>query len=74
MFHILLAHPGDQTDSVLLLLLCLIADMYLVELLDQVVLHYVVLQGFVVGASAVWDFAVQSPRGWANDLCWSFAN
>ena len=64
----------NLTDSTLFLFLCPIADMYLVELLNEVMLHYVALQGFVVGVDAVWDFAVQSLQGWMNDLCWSFTN
>ncbi len=74
MFHVLLALPVNLTDSALFILLCPIADMYLVELLDEAMLHYVSLQGFVVDFDAMWDFAVQSPQGWMNNFCWSFFN
>ncbi len=57
-FHILFARPVNQTDSAFFFRVCPIAHMYLVELLGQAVPHYVALQGFIVGVTAVWDFAV----------------
>ncbi len=74
MFHVFLALPVNLTDSALFLLLCPIADMYFVELLDEAMLHYVALQGFVVGINAVWDFAVQSLQGSTNNFCWLFTD
>ncbi len=56
-FHILLAHLVNQVDPALFLLMHLIADMYLIQLFDQMVPHYVILQGFDVGVTTVWDFA-----------------
>ncbi len=39
MFHVLLALPVNLTDSALFIILCPIADMYLMELLDEATLH-----------------------------------
>jgi hypothetical protein len=44
------------------------------EPLDEAMLHYVALHGFVVDINAMWDIAVQSPQGWTNNFCWSFSD
>ncbi len=57
-FHILLAHLVNHADSALFLLMGPISGMYLIKLVDQVMPHYIILQGFGIGSAAVWDFAV----------------
>jgi hypothetical protein len=57
-FHILLARLVNHADSVLFLLVCPIAGMYLIKLFDQLMGHYIILQGFGMGSATVWDFAV----------------
>ncbi len=55
-FHILLARLVNHANSVLFLLMCPIAGMHLVKLLDQMMPHYIILQGFGIGSATVWDF------------------